>query len=184
MHERNCRGSYYIVNLSGFPASPKDVYCAVSVRYANIGGAGARAQKSCLLRSKIHSNLWSGGNGPPKEHTLSPILAPLVSGPWSSIFGQSKAHRTRICILRTPVSTFYRWMYIVPMWHIWKAILEYNIRLKSLNVLLRRSCPFVFFVAHVICTLNVLKHKTIVSAALNKIKSSFYVSFWFSKSLF
>ena len=59
---------------------------------------------------------------------------------------------------------------------IWKAILEYKIRLKSLNVLLRRSCPFVFCVVHVICILNILINKMIVFAALNKIKRSFYVS--------
>ena len=56
-----------------------------------------------------------------------------------------------------------------------KAISEDKIRLKILNVLLRRSCPCVFFVAHAICTLHVLRNKTIVSAALNKIKRSFYV---------
>ena len=56
-----------------------------------------------------------------------------------------------------------------------KPISEYKIRLKSLNVLLRRSCPFVFFEAHVICALHALKNKTIVSAALNKIKRSCYV---------
>ena len=63
-----------------------------------------------------------------------------------------------------------------------KAISEYKIRLKSLNVLLRRSCLFVFFVAHVICALNVLK-KTIVSTAQNKIKRSFCVPFFFPESL-
>ena len=35
-----------------------------------------------------------------------------------------------------------------------------------------------------VSTLNVLKNKTIVSAALNKIKRSFYILFCFLKSLF
>ena len=47
-----------------------------------------------------------------------------------------------------------------------KAISKYKIRLKSLNVLLRRSYPFMFCEAHAICTLHVLKNITIVSAAL------------------
>ena len=67
--------------------------------------------------------------------------------------------------------------------NIWKAISGYKVRLKSMNVLLRRSCPFVFFVAHAIFTLNVLTNK-IVSTALNKIKRSFYVPFCFLESLF
>ena len=67
-----------------------------------------------------------------------------------------------------------------------KAISEYKMQLKSLNVLLRRSCPFVFFEAHAICTLHTSKNKTItiVSAAPNKLKISFYVPFCFPKSLF
>ena len=58
--------------------------------------------------------------------------------------------------------------------NILKAISEYKIRLKSLNVLLRRSYPFVFFVAHVICTLQILKRVTVRTpgpASLTKINS-------------
>ena len=51
-----------------------------------------------------------------------------------------------------------------------KTISEYKIRLKSLNVLSRRSCHFVFFVAHVICTLHLLKkqNNSVCSAKQNQ----------------
>ena len=98
-----------------------------------------------------------------EEHCLDPIVPKIL---------------LRVTLLSKPLNHSF-----IPS--IWKAISEYKIQLKSLNVLLRRSCHFVFFVAHVICTLNVLTNKMIlVSATLNKIKRSFHVPFCFLKYFF